>query len=152
MSDPERQSTLTPTDAPHYAVHQDEASWKRQLDPVQFAVTRQGATERAFTGRFWDHFENGTYHCVCCRAPLFRSETKFDAGCGWPSYFEPVDGEVIERLVDHTHGMTRIEVRCQRCGAHLGHVFDDGPAPTGERYCINSASLHFAADPADDRA
>jgi peptide-methionine (R)-S-oxide reductase len=132
-----------PIDDPQYPVHKPEAEWREALDPVQFAVTRQAATERPFTGVYWDHWQQGKYQCVCCGASLFESATKFDAGCGWPSYWQPVDADRIERVVDDSHGMVRVEVRCQQCGAHLGHVFEDGPAPTGERYCINSASLHF---------
>lgn len=132
-----------PIDDPGYPVHKAEDAWREQLDPVQFAVTREAATERAFTGRYWDHWQPGHYDCVCCGTRLFESSTKFDAGCGWPSYTEPVNAEIIERLVDRTHGMVRVEVRCNQCGAHLGHVFPDGPAPTGERFCINSASLNF---------
>lgn len=128
---------------PRKVVKTDE-QWRSQLDPVQYQVTRHAATERAFTGKFWDHFQDGTYRCVCCGEPLFDSSTKFDAGCGWPSYFQPLKDEAIERVMDHSHGMVRVEVRCQSCGAHLGHVFDDGPAPTGERYCINSAAIDFS--------
>jgi peptide-methionine (R)-S-oxide reductase len=128
-------------------VTKPESEWRAALDPLQFEVTRHAATERAFTGEFWDHWQPGVYHCVCCHAPLFSSATKFDAGCGWPSYFEPLRGEIIERVEDHSHGMTRVEVRCKDCGAHLGHVFEDGPEPTGERFCINSASLGFLPKP-----
>lgn len=123
-----------------------EAEWREQLSDIEYRVTREAATERPFTGRYWDHWDQGIYHCVGCGTPLFESSTKFDAGCGWPSYFKPINGEVIEEHVDKSHGMTRIEVRCKECGSHLGHVFEDGPAPTGLRYCINSASLGF-----DDR-
>ena len=110
---------------------------------MQYQVARQSATERAFTGRYWDHWEPGRYNCVGCGTPLFESSTKFDAGCGWPSYDRPINSEVIERVVDRSHGMVRVEVRCNRCGSHLGHVFPDGPAPTGERFCINSAAIDF---------
>jgi peptide-methionine (R)-S-oxide reductase len=134
---------MSSTDNKPRKVQKTEAEWRAQLDPMQFEVTRHGATERAFTGKYADHWQEGVYHCVGCNAPLFDSGTKFDAGCGWPSYFEPLRGEIIDRVVDRSHGMVRVEVRCQDCGAHLGHVFPDGPEPTGERFCINSASLGF---------
>jgi peptide-methionine (R)-S-oxide reductase len=117
--------------------------WRTKLTPEAFKVCCEKGTERAFTGAFWDHSEVGTYHCVCCDTPLFRSDTKFDAGCGWPSFFEPLRSEVIRETRDTSHGMIRVEVMCDSCGAHLGHVFPDGPPPTGLRYCINSVSLTF---------
>ena len=132
-----------PHDDPRYEVRKDDATWRSQLNPMQYQVTRHAATERPFTGDYWDHFENGQYRCVCCGEPLFESGTKFDAGCGWPSYWAPAKAGVIEEVADASHGMVRTEVRCRKCGSHLGHVFDDGPAPTGLRYCINSASIKF---------
>ena len=130
---------------PRYAVFKTDDEWRAKLSPMQYQVARQAATERAFTGTYWNHEEAGQYNCIGCGTPLFESATKFDAGCGWPSYFEPVNSEVVERVVDATHGMVRVEVRCQKCGSHLGHVFLDGPEPTGERFCINSASIDFKA-------
>ena len=130
-------------DDPKYPVHRTDAEWRSQLDRQQYDVARHAATERAFTGKYWDHWDAGRYNCIGCGTPLFTSTTKFDAGCGWPSYYEPVNSDVVERIVDRSHGMVRIEVRCQRCGSHLGHVFPDGPQPTGERFCINSASIAF---------
>ena len=129
-----------------YPIQKSDAQWRAQLDDTQYQVTRHAATERAFTGRYWDHWDRGHYDCVCCGTRLFEAQTKFDAGCGWPSYWAPVNAEVIERVEDRSHGMVRVEVRCRQCGAHLGHVFPDGPAPTGERYCINSAAIDFAPD------
>ena len=130
-------------DDPRYEVRKTDEQWRADLDPMQYQVARHAATERAFTGKYWDHFQDGRYDCVGCGTPLFASSTKFDAGCGWPSYWEPLNSEVVERVEDHSHGMVRVEVRCNRCGSHLGHVFPDGPQPTGERFCINSAAIDF---------
>ena len=124
-------------------VIKSEQQWRELLSPESYQVTRQKGTERAFTGEYWDHFQPGVYTCVACSTPLFASDTKFDAGCGWPSYFEPLNPQNVREEVDTSHGMTRTEVLCNVCDAHLGHVFPDGPPPTGLRYCINSLSLRF---------
>lgn len=124
-------------------ISKTDAQWRAQLDATQFEVARQAGTERAFTGKYWDHWESGRYDCIGCGTPLFAADTKFDAGCGWPSYSQAINATVVDRIVDRSHGMVRVEVRCNRCGSHLGHVFNDGPAPTGERFCINSASIDF---------
>ena len=123
-----------------------DQEYQQELSEIAYRVTRQAATERPFTGEYWDHWQKGQYNCICCNTPLFQSDSKFDAGCGWPSYFQPLEAKNVDEHRDLTHGMVRTEVRCSQCEAHLGHVFEDGPAPTGLRYCINSASLKFKSD------
>lgn len=137
---------MTPT------VQKTDAEWRALLalkgaEPLAFEVTRHAATERAFTGKYANNFKNGAYHCICCDKPLFVSDTKFDAGCGWPSFDQAVDDKAIATVSDRAHGMVRTEVLCADCGAHLGHVFDDGPTDSGLRYCMNSASLGFKETP-----
>ena len=128
---------------PDTEVTKSEEEWSRDLTPEQYAVLRQGGTERPFTGQYWDCHDDGTYHCAACDAQLFDSTTKFESGSGWPSFFEPKVADAVTLIEDRSHGMVRTEVQCRRCGSHLGHVFDDGPRPTGQRFCMNSASLRL---------
>jgi peptide-methionine (R)-S-oxide reductase len=127
--------------------HPRDEEWRERLSPEEYWVTRQKGTERAFTGKYWDHHERGRYTCVCCGAELFSSGEKYDSGSGWPSFYQPSKPENVATAEDRSHFMVRTEITCRECGAHLGHVFEDGPKPTGLRFCVNSASLDFEPEP-----
>jgi len=129
-----------------------DAEYREKLTPEQYQVARQGGTERAFTGIYWDEHDDGVYRCICCDAPLFSSGTKFESGTGWPSFNRPVSEDSVAEIEDRSHGMRRVEVRCARCDGHLGHVFPDGPPPTGLRYCMNSVALRHVAQGAAEPA
>lgn len=131
-------------------IRKTDAEWRAQLSPEEFHVTRKGGTERAFTGPNWDNKDSGYYHCVCCGRALFHSDTKFDSGTGWPSYHSPIDPDAVTEHMDRSFFMTRTEVKCADCEAHLGHVFNDGPHPTGLRYCMNGTAMTFKPDTSEN--
>lgn len=131
---------------PDHKIQKSDEEWRTQLTPEQYRIAREKGTERAFTGKYNDHKAEGTYYCVCCGAELFSSDTKYNSGSGWPSFWAPANEDNVREEVDNSYFMRRVEVMCEQCGAHLGHVFDDGPEPTGLRFCVNSASLNFVPE------